>query len=104
MESTKEMTQGSVRFTMKALKSSSFTLLAIMMLGGSPIMVQVPPILEAIIWASTKGSGEIFKSFVSVKVIGTVSSTVVTLSSSAEQRATITEREISSATGLPFVF
>jgi len=64
--------------------------LPIMMFGGSPISVMVPPILDANICPNKIGTGFIFIIFARVNVIGPMSSTVVTLSSRAEQTAVIT--------------
>src|SRR4029453_6059123 len=59
----------------------------IMMFGGSPISVAVPPMLDAKIWAKRYGYGRTLNSSVMRRVTGTVSSTVVTLSRNAEKTA-----------------
>ena len=66
--------------------------LPIIMFGGSPISVAVPPIFAIKISGTKKGIG--FSSRVSVitKVTGTINKTVVTLSSSAEAKAVITQK------------
>ena len=70
----------------KSLKPSPDRL-AMMMLGGSPIKVAVPPMLLAIASASRNGIGLSASRSQSSNVTGATSSTVVTLSSSAEARA-----------------
>ena len=80
------------RFSIKAMKVSSFTALPIMILGGSPMSVAVPPILDARIWVIKKGMGFKCSLRVMLKVTGTMSSTVVTLSSSAENTAVMAAR------------
>src|SRR5215467_10678467 len=59
----------------------------IMMLGGSPIKVAVPPMFEAKICEKRYGYGLTLSSWVISIVTGTVSSTVVTLSRNAEKNA-----------------
>ncbi|MNW58894.1 hypothetical protein D3C74_367800 [compost metagenome] len=46
-----------VRLLINAMNVSSFTALPIIIFGGSPISVAVPPTFEAIICDSRKGSG-----------------------------------------------
>ena len=65
--------------TMKSAKLRPAAL-PIMMLGGSPMRVAVPPMLEAMIWESRKGTGLTSRIWVMAMVIGPISSTVVTLS------------------------
>ena len=60
-----------------------------MMLGGSPIRVAVPPMLLAITSASRNGTGSSARRSHSSSVTGATSSTVVTLSSRAEAKAVI---------------
>ena len=69
------------------IKSTKLNLAAlpIIMLGGSPISVAVPPILEAMICVMIYGTGSTFKIFVIARVIGPTSKTVVTLSSIPDQ-------------------
>src|SRR6266536_6639708 len=59
----------------------------IMMLGGSPISVAVPPMFEAKICANRYGYGLTFSSSVMSIVTGTDRRTVVTLSRNAENTA-----------------
>ncbi len=59
----------------------------IMMFGGSPISVAVPPMFDAKICANRYGYGLTLSSSVISSVTGTVSSTVVTLSRKAENTA-----------------
>ena len=59
---------------------------AIMMFGGSPISVAVPPMLEAMISISTSGIGSMSSVSASRNVIGTMSRTVVRLSRNALQQ------------------
>ena len=59
----------------------------IMMFGGSPISVAVPPMFDAKICAKRYGYGLTLSSSVMSSVTGTVSSTVVTLSRNAENTA-----------------
>ncbi len=61
-----------------------------MMLGGSPISVAVPPMLAASASAMRKGTGGVSICSHTSRVTGAISSTVVTLSSSAEAAAVIT--------------
>ena len=56
-------------------------------LGGSPIKVAVPPILEATISVKRKGMGFISNFFAIEKVIGIINITVVTLSKNALTKA-----------------
>ena len=62
----------------------------IMMFGGSPIRVAVPPMFDEMICAKRKGYGLTFSADVMCSVTGTVSSTVVTLSRNAENTAVTT--------------
>ena len=59
----------------------------IMILGGSPISVAVPPMLDAMISMRKYGIGLISSSLQMVSVMGPIRSTVVTLSSTAESTA-----------------
>ena len=58
-----------------------------MMLGGSPMRVAVPPMLEAMIWVMKKGTGLVFSMLVMARVMGPMRSTVVTLSKNPESTA-----------------
>ena len=88
------------RLTRKSLKLSPDRL-AMMMLGGSPINVAVPPMLEAIASAIRNGIGGTPSRSHTSRVTGATSSTVVTLSSSAEATAVITISITITANGRP---
>jgi len=64
-------------------------MLPIIIFGGSPISVAVPPILDASICDSKNGTGFSPKICVIVIVIGPISKTVVTLSSRADKTAVV---------------
>ncbi len=74
---------------------------AMMMFGGSPISVAVPPMLEAITSMITSGSGSMSSASASRNVIGTMSRIVVRLSRNAESTAVVSERETTTASGRP---
>ena len=77
-----------VQFLMKSMKPMcSFNMLPMMMFGGSPICVAVPPIFEYMTSGSRKGSGFMFIIRDSSMVTGAISSMVVTLSRKAEHTA-----------------
>ena len=59
----------------------------IMMLGGSPMSVAVPPMFDARISVMKNGMGLTSSSLHTVSVMGPMSSTVVTLSRNAESTA-----------------
>ena len=86
------------------IKSTKLNLAAlpIIMLGGSPISVAVPPILEAMICVMIYGAGSTFKIFVIARVIGPTSKTVVTLSSIPEHTAVIKIKITMIGHGRPF--
>ena len=63
-----------------------------MMFGGSPIKVAVPPMLLAITSATRNGTGSRASRSHSSSVTGATSSTVVTLSSMADANAVIRTR------------
>ena len=88
------------RLTRKSLKLSPDRL-AMMMLGGSPISVAVPPMLEAIASAIRNGIGGTPSRSHTSSVTGATSSTVVTLSSSAEAAAVIRISITITANGRP---
>ncbi len=73
----------------------------IMMLGGSPMSVAVPPMLDASISAMKNGTGFTLSSLHSVSVTGPMSSTVVTLSKNAENTAVSSTNSIIIFQGLP---
>ena len=75
--------------------------LPIMMLGGSPMRVAVPPMFEAMIWVMKKGMGLIFSMFVMASVMGPISSTVVTLSKKADKIAVMRTNKTISFQGWP---
>ena len=75
-----------------------------MMFGGSPMSVAVPPIFEAKICENRYGLTSTFSCAVMLNVMGTVSSTVVTLSSSAEQTIVSAESATSSSMGRALTF
>ena len=72
----------------KSLKVSPDRL-AMMMLGGSPIRVAAPPMLDASTSAIRNGNGETPSRSQTSKVTGAISSTVVTLSRNADATAVI---------------
>ena len=74
------------RWIRKVLKSRPARL-PMMMLGGSPIRVAVPPMLETMASAIRYGTGRCPSRLQTSRVTGAISSTVVTLSSSAEATA-----------------
>ena len=80
----------------------SLAALPIMILGGSPISVAVPPILDARISINRKGYGSILSSSVISSVMGTIRRTVVTLSRKAEKIAVVRESMTRIHQGSPF--
>ena len=96
--------QISPKLVKNAIKSISGTALPIIIFGGSPISVAVPPILEDIICAIKNGCTGIFSCAVILKVTGTVNKTVVTLSKNAEQTAVRADTATNNFTGLAFTF
>ena len=88
------------RLTTKSLNVRP-DLLAMMMFGGSPIRVAVPPMLDAIASARRKGIGGAPSRSQTSSVTGAMSSTVVTLSSRAEATAVITISITITAKGRP---
>ncbi len=77
------------RWTRKSLKVRPARL-AMMMFGGSPTRVAVPPMLEANTSAIRNGAAGSARRSQTSRVTGAISSTVVTLSSSAEAVAVMT--------------
>ena len=73
---------------MKALKLSPVAP-AMMMFGGSPIRVAVPPMFDAITSMISSGTASMSSASASRKVIGAISRIVVRLSRKAESRAVI---------------
>ncbi len=74
----------------------------IMMLGGSPIIVAVPPMLEANASDINIGMGSILSTLANSNVAGTIKRTVVTLSRKAERNAVIMMSITNSLQGSPF--
>ena len=85
---------------MKSVKLSPAAL-PIIILGGSPIRVAVPPMLEAMIWVMKKGMGLIRSMLVMARVMGPMRSTVVTLSRKADKTAVIKANNTISGQGRP---
>jgi len=90
------------RLTAKSLKVSPARL-AMMMFGGSPIRVAVPPMFEASASAIRNGTGGRASRSQTSRVTGAMSSTVVTLSSSADATAVIATSMTIVANGRPRV-
>ena len=88
-------------FRMKSTKLS-FAALPIIILGGSPIRVAVPPMLEAIIWVMMYGTGLTLRILVIANVIGPTRSTVVTLSNSPDKTAVMITNVTIMGHGRPF--
>ena len=80
------------------------TALPIIILGGSPISVEVPPIFEAIISVIKNGIGFTRNCLVILKVTGTINNTVVTLSRKADPMAVMIEGAINIFNRSPFTF
>ena len=88
------------RLTRNSLKvSPDFE--AMMMFGGSPISVAVPPMLEAMTSAIRNGTGGASIWSHTSRVTGAISSTVVTLSSRAEATAVSTTSSAMIRNGRP---
>ena len=85
---------------MKSVKLSPAAL-PIIILGGSPIRVAVPPMLDAMIWVMKKGMGLIRSMLVMARVMGPMRSTVVTLSRKADKTAVIKANNTISGQGRP---
>ena len=71
----------------KKSRNDNPALVPIMMFGGSPIKVAVPPMFEAKTSMIKNGIGSISNSLVIAKVIGSIRTTVVTLSRTADKIA-----------------
>ncbi len=89
MNTTISTTTMGARLTRKSLKVRPARL-AMMMFGGSPIRVAVPPMFDASASAMRNGTGGRPSRSQTSRVTGAMSSTVVTLSSSAEATAVMT--------------
>ena len=74
------------------------------MFGGSPINVAVPPMFEARISVINKGTGFISSSLAIAKVTGIIRITVVTLSKNADATAVNNAKQQRIVLGCPFVF
>ena len=97
------MIQIPVRLKIKSMKFKP-TAEPIMMFGGSPMSVAVPPIFEQRICEIRYGLTSTRSCFVMLNVTGTVKRTVVTLSRSPEQTAVSAESAKSSAMGRALTF
>ena len=71
--------------------------------GGSPINVAVPPILEAKTSVIKNGTGSVSNSFAITKVIGIIKTTVVTLSKNADAIAVNAASANKTVFGCPLV-
>ncbi len=89
------------RLTRKALKFSPADE-PIRILGGSPISVAVPPMLEAKISANRNGNAGRSSSSAITSVTGATSKTVLTLLSSADSIAVVTCSSARMPAGLAF--
>ena len=74
-----------------------------MIFGGSPIKVAVPPILEAKTSVIKNGTGSVSNSFAITKVIGIIRTTVVTLSKNADATAVNAAKAKRTVFGCPLV-
>ncbi|MNM80794.1 hypothetical protein D3C81_927720 [compost metagenome] len=92
------------KFCRNAAKVSSFTALPIMMFGGSPIKVAVPPIFDARTRENIYGKVFTFNCLVMLNTTGTIRIIVVTLSKKADATAVIKAKSHSMVTGLPLAF
>ena len=99
-KTTSRMTTIGARLTTKSLNDRSARL-PMMMLGGSPISVAVPPMFDASTSAMRNGTGLTPSRSQTRSVTGAMSSTVVTLSSSADATAVIIVSSTMTANGLP---
>ena len=79
------------RLTMKLLNERSVAP-AMMMFGGSPISVAVPPMLDAMISITISGIGSMSSASASRNVTGTINRIVVRLSRNAESKAVVPAR------------
>ena len=90
------------RFTTNWLKVRP-TREPMMMFGGSPIRVAVPPMFEITAWLMTKSLGSRPSPTVSSTTMGMMIRTVVTLSRKADNTAVTTEKRIRIFRGFPRV-
>jgi hypothetical protein len=100
MNTTSRTTTMGARLTTKSLKLRPERL-AMMIFGGSPMRVAVPPMLEAMTSASRNGTGGTPSRSQTRNVTGAIRSTVVTLSSSADATAVMRTSITMTAKGLP---
>src|SRR5574341_198658 len=101
IDATSEMPIVGPKWNMNALKSMPAAE-PMRMLGGSPMSVAVPPTLDASTCASMNGTGDSLKILNIEIVIGTIRSTVVTLSMNIDVMAVKTLIMTSSFHMLPF--
>ncbi len=87
---------------MKSRNESSLTAVPIMMFGGSPISVAVPPMLLASTSTSTSGIADTRNRSASRSVIGTISRIAVRLSRKAERRPVTPASRKTRRIGRPF--
>ena len=99
-KTTSRTTTMGARLRKKSLNDRSARL-PMMMLGGSPISVAVPPMFDASTSAIRKGTGLTPRRSQTSSVTGAMSSTVVTLSRSADATAVIIASSTMTANGLP---
>ncbi len=88
------------RLTMNSLKLRPVAP-AMMMLGGSPIRVAVPPMFEAITSITISGIGSMSRASASRNVTGTTSRIVVRLSRKAESSAVVQASASTTRSGSP---
>ena len=93
---------GNVKFQIKSIKEKPAAL-PMIIFGGSPINVAVPPIFDENISVSKYGKGSISSFLAIAKVIGKTSITVVTLSRNALVTAVNKPSAIKILIGCPFV-
>ncbi len=89
-----------VRWIRKSLKLRPARL-AMMMLGGSPISVAVPPMFDANASAIKNGAAPIASRSHTSSVTGAISNTVVTLSNKADANAVTSTSRIMMRSGEP---
>ena len=77
---------------MKSMNVSSSTTVPMMMFGGSPTSVAVPPMFEASTSTMRKGIGSSSSIWAMTSVTGNIRSTVVTLSRKADSTAVMAAR------------
>src|SRR3989344_7799710 len=93
-------TEAGAILNIKSLNESPAAL-PIKILGGSPIKVAAPPILESKIVPKRYGFGFSFKLLAMTKATGVIKRTVVTLSRNAEKTAVIMPNSIKIGIGFP---